>query len=122
MSKHVECLGSCSEHIICSYVCIYAHSDCTFGFWVRKVRILCNDMKFCFNSARHPVFVKCNKAVNYKQFVSKCMESTCECLRAHPGEDNTCKCNALQDFVAKCLTINPNIQLNLWRAVQQCGE
>nr|XP_014086275.2 hemocytin [Bactrocera oleae] len=79
----------------------------------KKALALCNAIK-------HPVFVKCNKAVNYKQFVSKCMESTCECLRAHPGEDNTCKCNALQDFVAKCLTINPNIQLNLWRAVQQC--
>ncbi|XP_067647324.1 hemocytin isoform X2 [Eurosta solidaginis] len=79
----------------------------------KKALVLCNAIK-------HPVFVKCNKAVNYKQFVSKCMETTCECLRAHPGEDNTCKCNALQDFVSKCLTINPNIQLNLWRAVQQC--
>ena len=71
---------------------------------------------------RHPTFLKCGKSVNYKQFVSKCMETTCECLKANNGDANTCKCNILQDFVKKCLTVNPNVQLSTWRAVHQCGK
>ncbi|XP_037900754.1 hemocytin [Glossina fuscipes] len=79
----------------------------------KKALALCNTIK-------HPTFLKCGKSVNYKQFVSKCMETTCECLKASNGDAKSCKCNLLQDFVKKCLTVNPNIQLDTWRAVHMC--
>ncbi|XP_037934058.1 hemocytin isoform X2 [Teleopsis dalmanni] len=78
----------------------------------RKALALCNTIK-------HPTFVKCGKSVNSKQFVSKCMETTCECLKTE-GDASACKCKILQDFVKKCLTVNPNVQLSTWRAVHQC--
>ncbi|XP_055854171.1 hemocytin [Episyrphus balteatus] len=72
------------------------------------------------NSIKHISFLKCNKAVNYKQFVSKCIETTCECLKANKDDTHSCKCSILQGFVKQCLAENPQIQLDTWRAVHQC--
>lgn len=41
-------------------------------------------------------------------------------MMAHNGDTGACKCNILESFVKKCLSVNPLIQLTTWRAVAQC--
>ncbi|XP_030375562.1 hemocytin [Scaptodrosophila lebanonensis] len=72
------------------------------------------------NTIKHPSFIKCTKAVNYKQFVTKCIETTCDCLKSNQGDISACKCDILQRFVEKCLSVNPQVQLTTWRTVHQC--
>ncbi|XP_034481426.1 hemocytin [Drosophila innubila] len=73
------------------------------------------------NIINHPTFAKCHKAVNYKQFSNNyCLEAACDCLLANNGDASACKCNILESFVKKCLSVNPLAQLTTWRAVHQC--
>jgi len=69
----------------------------------------------------HPTFARCHKAVNYKQFLNNyCLEAACNCMMANNGDPAACKCNILESFVKKCLSVNPLVQLTTWRAVAQC--
>ncbi|KAH8270632.1 hypothetical protein KR018_012544 [Drosophila ironensis] len=73
------------------------------------------------NIIHHPTFARCHKAVNYKQFLNNyCLEAVCDCMLANNGDSSACKCNILESFVKKCLSVNPSVQLTTWRAVSQC--
>ncbi|SPP76371.1 hemocytin [Drosophila guanche] len=73
------------------------------------------------NIIHHPTFARCHKAVNYKQFLNNyCLEAACDCMMANGGDPAACKCNILESFVKKCLSVNPLVQLSTWRAVAQC--
>uniref|UniRef100_A0A1I8MML0 Hemocytin n=2 Tax=Musca domestica TaxID=7370 RepID=A0A1I8MML0_MUSDO len=74
---------------------------------------LCNSIKF-------DEFINCKKSVSYKPFASKCVETTCECLRVHNGDVKKCRCNLMEDYVKQCLAVNPNVKLDTWRAKHQC--
>lgn len=76
---------------------------------------------FVYHLYSHPTFGKCHKAVNYKQFANNyCLEAACDCLLKNNGDAAACKCNMLESFVKKCLSVNPLVQLSTWRAVHQC--
>uniref|UniRef100_A0A1I8NWB1 Hemocytin n=1 Tax=Stomoxys calcitrans TaxID=35570 RepID=A0A1I8NWB1_STOCA len=74
---------------------------------------LCNSIKF-------DEFINCKKSVSYKPFATKCVETTCECLKVHNGDVKKCRCNLMEDYVKQCLTVNPHVKLDTWRAKHQC--
>lgn len=87
------------------------------------------------NSVRHETFTACGRVVNIDSFLSKCLESTCDCLQKSDSSKTTdaatikknpiakvCKCATLQNFVVECFAADENIQLDTWRSIHNCGE
>lgn len=90
------------------------------------------------NIAKDEAFKTCGKAVNIDRFISKCLETACECLLSSsspkslvassqvlvphtPLNDvNKCKCAMLQNYVEECLAADENIHLDTWRSVHDC--
>lgn len=72
------------------------------------------------NKVKDEVFAPCAKALDYDQFISKCLETACECLKTDSTNKDRCKCSLLQSFVTECLANNENILLDTWRAKHDC--
>ncbi|RZC42307.1 hemocytin, partial [Asbolus verrucosus] len=65
----------------------------------------------------------CSKVINIDAFVSRCIETTCDCLQAAANNrtaEEECRCNALQTCVMDCLTAEPNTDLSDWRMQLDC--
>lgn len=61
--------------------------------------------------------------VDVDAFVSRCLESTCNCLEGAKGNstaEDRCRCDALQTFVVDCLTADNSIELIEWRMQNDC--
>lgn len=82
------------------------------------------------NTITHDSFKSCSKAVNKDRFISKCLETACECLMASsqldaydiwsPSPHKQCKCSILQNFVVDCLSADESVILDTWRSVHEC--
>lgn len=84
------------------------------------------------NLIKEESFKPCVKAVDIDRFVSKCLETACDCLKGSYGsnqpkgsvkgssEAKACKCSMLQNFVVECMSSAENIQLDTWRSVHSC--
>lgn len=84
--------------------------------------------KLCSNKIKDESFAPC-KAMGVDRFISKCLETACECLQStnnnteqivDPERQKTCQCSILQSFVAECLATNEQIVLDTWRARHDC--
>lgn len=86
------------------------------------------------NIIKGDAFKACDRAVSVDRFISKCLETACECLMSSPippttsstrishtiSDDNKCKCAMLQNYVEECLATDENIHLDTWRSVHDC--
>lgn len=81
------------------------------------------------NKVRDEQFAPCVKAVNVDNFVSRCLETACDCLKAKEvngssstsaNAANACKCSILQSFVTECMAANENVHLDIWRSKHEC--
>lgn len=82
------------------------------------------------NTITHDSFKTCSKAVNKDRFISKCLETACECLMASTqlqsydvmpvGPVQQCKCSMLQSYVVDCLSADESVILDTWRSVHEC--
>lgn len=79
------------------------------------------------NKIKDESFSQCKNAVDIEHFISKCLETTCDCLNAGSGNaesfSNTkgaCKCSILQSFVSECLAADESIHLDTWRSIHGC--
>ncbi|KAH8249445.1 hypothetical protein KR032_009614, partial [Drosophila birchii] len=71
-------------------------------------------------AVRHPSFGNCGLSVNIEDFLGKCVETTCECLKANGGAEGSCRCDLLQQFVGQCLAVDRNLLLTSWRSIHRC--
>lgn len=84
------------------------------------------------NAIRKDTFAPCMTAVDIESFVSKCIETACECLKENLGEvaitesvkelsgTQSCKCFVLSNFVNECLEAKDSINLDNWRIIESC--
>ncbi|KAG4071830.1 hypothetical protein HA402_005991 [Bradysia odoriphaga] len=82
------------------------------------------------NTITHDSFKSCAKAVNKDRFISKCLETACDCLMASTQLQSygstlqaplqECKCSMLQNYAVECLTADENVILDTWRSVHEC--
>lgn len=63
-------------------------------------------------------FSSCSQSVSADHFISKCLESACECLRS--GSQSKCKCSILQNYVTECMAIDENLHFDTWRSKFEC--
>ncbi|XP_070069456.1 hemocytin-like [Drosophila takahashii] len=71
-------------------------------------------------AVRHPSFGGCGLSIDVEDFLAKCVETTCECLKTNGGAEGTCRCDLLQQFVGQCLAVNRNLLLTSWRSIHRC--
>lgn len=80
---------------------------------------------FCITYFRDQSFTPCARIIDVEAFISRCMETTCNCLEA-ANENSTaqdkCRCETLQMFVVDCLTADSNIDLLDWRMQNDCRK
>ncbi|XP_056642321.1 hemocytin [Diorhabda sublineata] len=75
------------------------------------------------NKVKQKSLFKCGYILDVESFLSHCLESTCSCLERSvndPKGEEICKCDALQNFVADCLSSEPSLDLSNWRIEQNC--
>lgn len=71
------------------------------------------------NKIKDETFDACSRAVNADHFISKCLESACECLKSGETAQN-CKCSVLQNYVTECMAADGNIHFDTWRSKFDC--
>lgn len=77
-------------------------------------------------SFRDEIFRSCESAVDYNRYISKCIESTCDCMKSSKEEHDIarkqCKCDILGTFVRECIASKPNLDIPNWRLTFGCGK
>jgi von Willebrand factor len=80
------------------------------------------------NVAKDESFKACHSAVDPTHFISKCLETACDCLlTASNGSTSAvdkfakqCKCSVLKNYVVECMAADENVHLETWRSVHSC--
>lgn len=82
------------------------------------------------NNVKDEVFAPCAKTINIDHFISRCLETACECLTNSVSSNSTietnlkerlsCKCSILQSFITECMASDENIHLDTWRFKNDC--
>lgn len=66
-------------------------------------------------------FATCSKAINADQFIHKCLETACNCLKSKTSnQQNQCKCSVLQSYVTECMTHDDKLAFDTWRTKFNC--
>lgn len=74
-------------------------------------------------SCRENALSSCANVIDVDAFVSRCLETTCNCLEGAQGNATAlskCRCDTLQSFVVDCLTADNSIDLLDWRMQNDC--
>lgn len=85
------------------------------------------------NKVNDDIFKPCHTSVDPTKFISKCMETACDCLLTSTNGSSsslsaselekltkTCKCTMLKNYVVECLAADESIQLETWRSALSC--
>jgi len=80
------------------------------------------------NLVKDDIFKPCAASIDPNRFISKCLETACECLLTasngttsiQPNDLKLCKCSMLKNYVVECLAADENVHLETWRSVQSC--
>lgn len=76
------------------------------------------------NKIKDETFQTCSSAVNADHFISKCLETACECLKtskaSNPSSSNKCKCAILQSYVTECMAADEHLNFDTWRSKFEC--
>lgn len=74
------------------------------------------------SKVRDATFASCSKSINPDNFISKCLESACNCLRSgSPSTPNQCQCSILQSYVSECMALDENLHFDTWRSKFECS-
>ncbi|XP_014469310.1 PREDICTED: hemocytin isoform X2 [Dinoponera quadriceps] len=72
------------------------------------------------NSVKSPTLVEaCSSVIDIDKFVSRCVESSCTCLRGNSSYED-CRCQLLTGFVSECEAAVPGADLSDWRRIHDC--
>lgn len=71
------------------------------------------------NKIKDETFESCSHAINADHFISKCLETACECLKTGKNAQN-CKCSLLQNYVTECMAADGNLHFDTWRSKFDC--
>lgn len=74
---------------------------------------------------RDQSFEACSSVMDIDVFVSKCLETACNCIEAAGGNstaEDKCRCESLQSFVVDCMSCNPDVDLTDWRMQNDCRK
>lgn len=72
------------------------------------------------NKIKDQTFDSCANTIYPDHFVSKCLESACECLKTGPNMQEKCKCSILQSYVTECMAADGNLHFDMWRPKFEC--
>lgn len=76
------------------------------------------------NKIKDEIFTSCSKAINSDHFISKCLETACECLKSSNKSkeqvQTKCKCSILQNYVTECMASDESIHFDTWRDKFEC--
>lgn len=79
------------------------------------------------NLVKDDVFKSCHVAIDPTRFISKCLETACDCLLAASGSltdikkfSKECKCSMLKIYAVECLAVDETVHLETWRSVHSC--
>ncbi|XP_031828807.2 hemolectin [Nomia melanderi] len=75
-------------------------------------------LKIC-NTVKDSSLALCSNILDLEKFASRCMESTCNCLRSNHTYDD-CRCRTLTNFVTECQAGDLNFDLSTWRSIYDC--
>ena len=70
---------------------------------------------------RFPPFKNCMSVIPKDDYTSECIEIMKECLSNNNGERH-CKCQAMEEYVRKCLNKDSSLKFNGWRGIHLCGR
>lgn len=66
-------------------------------------------------------FATCSNVVDVDHFISKCLETACECLKSKDiSQQNECKCAILQNYVTECMANDGSQHFDAWRSKYDC--
>ncbi|XP_031619378.1 hemocytin isoform X2 [Contarinia nasturtii] len=71
------------------------------------------------NKIKDEAFESCANVVNVDKFISKCLETACECLKSGKSAQN-CKCSLLQSYVSDCMAADENLHFDTWHSKFDC--
>jgi von Willebrand factor len=87
------------------------------------------------NKVNDEIFKPCHASVDPTKFISRCLETACDCLLTSTNGSSsslpssisdlekltkTCKCSMLKNYVVECLAADDSISLETWRSVHSC--
>lgn len=84
------------------------------------------------NLVKDEIFQACHVAVDPTRFISKCLETACDCLMTATNgsstvapknmekHSKTCKCSMLKNYVVECMAADEAVHLETWRSVHSC--
>lgn len=82
------------------------------------------------NLVKDDIFKSCHAAIDPTRFISKCLETACDCLltsangSAEPTNmekySKQCKCSMLKNYVVECMAADEAVHLETWRSVHSC--
>lgn len=80
------------------------------------------------NLVKDEVFKTCHAAVDPTRFISKCLETACDCLlketngssKIDTAHSKSCKCSMLKNYVVECMAADEAVHLEKWRSVHSC--
>lgn len=83
------------------------------------------------NLVKDEIFKSCHAAVDPTRYISKCLETACDCLLTSTnGSLSTdgdlakfskqCKCSMLKNYVVECMAADEAVHLETWRSVHSC--
>ncbi|XP_043682227.1 hemocytin isoform X2 [Vespula pensylvanica] len=73
------------------------------------------------NTIKDRSLAVCSGVVDLEKFLSRCLETTCTCLRSNSTYDN-CRCRTLTTFVTECQANDQDIDLSTWRNIYDCPD
>ena len=81
---------------------------------MKKAKELCGLIRF-------PPFKNCKSVIPQHNYASDCIERIKTCL-SNGGDERQCKCQAMEEYVRKCLRQDSSIIFNGWREMHLCGK
>ena len=82
------------------------------------------------NLVKDEIFKSCHAAIDPTRFISKCLETACDCLLTAGNGSSTngelakfskqCKCSMLKNYVVECMAADEAVHLETWRSVHSC--
>ncbi|XP_065200216.1 hemocytin isoform X2 [Planococcus citri] len=65
-------------------------------------------------------FNVCDLTINLDDYIPKCMESLCTCANSATNFDKECRCQIMESFASKCLSLEQGIDISSWRIKYEC--
>lgn len=71
---------------------------------------------------RSEPFNVCDLTINLDDYIPKCMESLCTCANSATNFDKECRCQIMESFASKCLSLEQGIDISSWRIKYECRK